>query len=43
MALGARVHEKMLVGGRAQRAAHDGEAVDKLRHGQFELADEDTA
>jgi hypothetical protein len=29
----ARIHEKMLAGGRAQRAAHDGETADELRHG----------
>ena len=43
MAGGARVHQKILIGGRTQRAAHQGEAADELRDGQFELADEDSA
>ena len=43
MAGGARVYQKMLIGRRSQGAAHDGQAADKLRHGQFELADEDPA
>lgn len=43
MAGGACVHQKMLIGSHSQRAAHDGQAADKLRHGEFELADEDTS
>ena len=43
MAGGARVHQKILIGGRTQRSAHQGEAADELRDGQFELADEDSA
>jgi hypothetical protein len=43
MACGARVHEKMLIGGRSQSTAHVGEAADKLRDRKFELADENTA
>src|SRR5579862_4563379 len=37
---GARVHQKMLIGGCAESAPHDGEAADELRHGQLELADQ---
>src|SRR5207245_9725917 len=36
---GARVHQKVLIRSRAQGAAHEGETADKLRDGQFELAD----
>jgi hypothetical protein len=43
MAGGPRVHQKMLIGRRSQGTVHEGEAADKLRHGQFELADEDAA
>ena len=35
-----RVHQQPLVGGRAQRAAHHGQAADKLRYRQLELADQ---
>jgi hypothetical protein len=43
MAGGARVHKKMLIGGRSQSTAHVREAADKLRDRKFELADENTA
>jgi hypothetical protein len=43
MALGACVHQKLLIGGCAQRTPHDGKAADELRDGKFELTDQDTA
>jgi hypothetical protein len=43
MAGGARVHQKVLIGGGSQRAAHKGEAADKLRDRKFELAHQDAA
>jgi hypothetical protein len=39
--LGARVHQKILIGGLAEYASHDRETVDELRNGKLELADED--
>jgi hypothetical protein len=39
----ARVHQEMLIGGSSQGAAHDGEAIYKLWHGQLELTDQNTA
>jgi len=43
MARGAGVHQQILVGGGPERTAHGGQPGNELRHGEFELADQDTA
>ena len=43
IAAGPGVHQQVLVGGRSHRAAHRRQAGNKLRRGQLELADQDTA
>ena len=43
MAGSAGVDQEVEIRGASQRAAHEGEAADKLRDGEFELADQDAA
>jgi hypothetical protein len=43
IAAGPRIHQQLLVGGRAQGAAHRRQSTHKLRGGQFELADQNTS
>jgi hypothetical protein len=43
MAHGAGVHQQILVGGGSERTAHGRQPGNKLRHREFELADEYTA
>ena len=40
---GAGIHQQILVGGGAERMAHGGQTGNKLRHREFELADEHAA
>jgi hypothetical protein len=40
IAAGPRIHQQVLIGGRAQGSAHHRQPAYKLRRGQFELADQ---
>ena len=43
MAGGTGIDQKMLIRGRPHGFPHDGQAINELRYGKFELTDQDTA